>query len=415
MSLKMGLLGRKIGMTQVFHEDGTALGRHRGGRRALCRRRQAHPGQTRLLGGSARLRGEALRDWSPAPRPASSRRPGMEKPLRHLREVRLEPNDVEKYEVGKVLRAAEVFKPATSSTSSGRHQGQGLPGRHEAPPHGRRPRDPRYARVLPPRRLDRLPSDPGARAQGQAHVGGQMGNDKCTASDLVSSRCWTTRTSSWSRARSRARATAWSSSRAAPRTSRSTSCRAIKEAESKNPMKASKKGGRSKRRDAQKSRGVPSSATPGTATTRSPARRGRGVRGAIGLQARGDRQEAAAAPAGRPGARPGCRPGRGMQYALRWWGRTGRSSASTGHRCRTPDRGRARARGDIFTARRGAAGRAARRSTSCCRTWRPTRPASAHRSGAFGVAVRGSAGPGRAAAGAGRRFVGKIFQGPTSR
>jgi len=26
MSLKMGLIGRKIGMTQVFHEDGTALG-----------------------------------------------------------------------------------------------------------------------------------------------------------------------------------------------------------------------------------------------------------------------------------------------------------------------------------------------------------------------------------------------------
>ena len=26
MSLKMGLLGRKIGMTQVFHDDGTALG-----------------------------------------------------------------------------------------------------------------------------------------------------------------------------------------------------------------------------------------------------------------------------------------------------------------------------------------------------------------------------------------------------
>ncbi len=26
MSFKMGLLGRKLGMTQVFHEDGTALG-----------------------------------------------------------------------------------------------------------------------------------------------------------------------------------------------------------------------------------------------------------------------------------------------------------------------------------------------------------------------------------------------------
>jgi large subunit ribosomal protein L3 len=26
MSLKMGLLGRKLGMTQVFHEDGSAIG-----------------------------------------------------------------------------------------------------------------------------------------------------------------------------------------------------------------------------------------------------------------------------------------------------------------------------------------------------------------------------------------------------
>ena len=26
MAFKMGLLGRKLGMTQVFHEDGTALG-----------------------------------------------------------------------------------------------------------------------------------------------------------------------------------------------------------------------------------------------------------------------------------------------------------------------------------------------------------------------------------------------------
>ena len=26
MAFKMGLLGRKLGMTQIFHEDGTALG-----------------------------------------------------------------------------------------------------------------------------------------------------------------------------------------------------------------------------------------------------------------------------------------------------------------------------------------------------------------------------------------------------
>ena len=26
MAFKMGLLGRKLGMTQMFHEDGTALG-----------------------------------------------------------------------------------------------------------------------------------------------------------------------------------------------------------------------------------------------------------------------------------------------------------------------------------------------------------------------------------------------------
>ena len=66
-------------------------------------------------------------------------------------------------------RSATVFSPLTYIDVERHVQGQGLPGRHEAPPHARLPRHARYARVLPSRRLDRLPPDPRPRPQGQAH------------------------------------------------------------------------------------------------------------------------------------------------------------------------------------------------------------------------------------------------------
>jgi large subunit ribosomal protein L3 len=53
---------------------------------------------------------------------------GVEKPLRHLREVRLEPKDVEKYEVGKVLLASEVFKEGDVVDVVGTTKGKGYQG-----------------------------------------------------------------------------------------------------------------------------------------------------------------------------------------------------------------------------------------------------------------------------------------------
>ena len=107
MSLKMGLLGRKIGMTQVFHDDGTALGVTAvtvGPCVVVGKRTPEKHGYSALQLG---FQDENLRQLS---RPCAGyfAKNNIEKPLRHLREIRLEAKELEKYEVGKVLRASEV-------------------------------------------------------------------------------------------------------------------------------------------------------------------------------------------------------------------------------------------------------------------------------------------------------------------
>ena len=148
----------RLGMTQVFHDDGTALGvtAVTVGPCVVVGKRTA--GQARLLRGSARLRGESRLACSAAPSrllQEGEHREAAAPPARGAprgegpREVR-----------GRQGAARRRRLQGRRRRRRRRHdQGQGLPGRHEAPPHGRRPRHPRYARVLPPRRLDRLPPD----------------------------------------------------------------------------------------------------------------------------------------------------------------------------------------------------------------------------------------------------------------
>ena len=130
MSLKMGLLGRKIGMTQVFHEDGSALGvtAVSVGPCVVVGKRTADK-----HGYSAVQLGFEELPVRLATRPETGyfKKAGVEKPMRHLREVRLEAKDLDKYEVGKVLRAEEIFKVGDVVDVVGHDQGQGLPGRHE--------------------------------------------------------------------------------------------------------------------------------------------------------------------------------------------------------------------------------------------------------------------------------------------
>jgi large subunit ribosomal protein L3 len=127
MSLKMGLLGRKIGMTQVFHEDGTALGvtAVSVGPCVVVGKRTAEK-----HGYSAVQLGFEEMPVRLASRPETGfyKKAGVEKPLRHLREVRLEPTDLDKYEVGKVLKADEIFKVGDVVDVVGTTKGKGYQG-----------------------------------------------------------------------------------------------------------------------------------------------------------------------------------------------------------------------------------------------------------------------------------------------
>ena len=183
MSLKMGLLGRKIGMTQVFHEDGSALGvtaMSVGPCVVVGKRTTDKHGYAALQLGFEDL------DVRQATRPGTGffKKAGVDKPLRYLREVRLDPKELDKYEVGKVVRAAEIFKAGDVVDVVGTTKGKGYQGvmkRHrmagDSATHGTH-------------EFFRHGGSIGCRlTPGRVHKGkrmsGLMGNVKKTSSDLV--------------------------------------------------------------------------------------------------------------------------------------------------------------------------------------------------------------------------------------
>jgi large subunit ribosomal protein L3 len=183
MSFKMGLLGRKLGMTQVFHDDGTALG---------CTVLQIGPcivtGQrTPDKNGYAALQlGFEARPVRAMRRPLAGqlKKAGIDHTPRFLREVRVDAPEVSKYEVGKFIKAEEVFKAGDVVDVVGITKGKGFQGvmkRHKmkgfVSGHGTH-------------EFFRHGGSIGCRlTPGRVHKGkrmsGRMGNIKCTASDLV--------------------------------------------------------------------------------------------------------------------------------------------------------------------------------------------------------------------------------------
>jgi len=109
MSLKMGLIGRKLGMTRVFHDDGTSLGctvLEIGPCVVTAQRTPEKHGYAALqLGFEERSLRHLRRSEAKL-----FEKLKIEKTPAVLREVRLEPADVAKFDVGKVLKAEEVFK-----------------------------------------------------------------------------------------------------------------------------------------------------------------------------------------------------------------------------------------------------------------------------------------------------------------
>ena len=242
MSLKMGLLGRKIGMTQVFHEDGTALGVTAVSVGPCVVVAQRTPEKHGYAAVQLGFEEEVPRLLS---RPSAGyfAKANVGKPLRHLREVRLDPKDVAKYEVGKVLRAVDVFKEGDVIDVTGTTKGKGYQGvmkRHrmagDSDTHGTH-------------EFFRHGGSIGCRlTPGRVHKGkrmtGLMGNVKNTASDLVIVKVLEEKDVVLVKGAIPGGANGLVLIKGSVKDVRKYVVpRAIKEIESKNPMKASKKGG----------------------------------------------------------------------------------------------------------------------------------------------------------------------------
>src|SRR5262249_15517742 len=123
MALRMGLLGKKIGMTQVFGADGervpvTAVAT--GPCVVVAKRTSDKDKYTAIQIGFEEKKPQLVN----RPLTAHFAKANV-KPQRMLREIRLPEAEAAKYEVGQVLRAADVFTKGITVDVIGRSKGKG--------------------------------------------------------------------------------------------------------------------------------------------------------------------------------------------------------------------------------------------------------------------------------------------------
>ncbi len=126
MSLKIGLLGKKLGMTQVFADDGEAVPVtviQTGPCQVVGTRTVERDGYSALVLGF---------DEKPL-RLANKPELGMAKanggkPQRFIREIRLDAKEVEKFQVGQVLGPKDVFADNIPVDVEGTSKGKGFQG-----------------------------------------------------------------------------------------------------------------------------------------------------------------------------------------------------------------------------------------------------------------------------------------------
>lgn len=126
MAFRMGLIGKKLGMTQVFTADGervpvTAIAT--GPCVVLCKRLPDKDNYAAVQLGFAEQKAERVN------RPDSGRykKAGV-KPVRVIREVRLADGELQKYEVGQVIKAEDVFSKGQCVDVVGQSKGKGYQG-----------------------------------------------------------------------------------------------------------------------------------------------------------------------------------------------------------------------------------------------------------------------------------------------
>ena len=181
MALKIGLLGKKIGMTQVFAEDGESIPVtviQTGPNVVIGTRTQERDGYTALVLGFDE---KPLR-LANKPELGAVKEAGI-KPQRFIREIRLDAEEVAKYTVGQVLGPQDVFTDNIPIDVEGWSKGKGHQGvlkRHHMRGKPRTHGNHEYFRHggsigcrLTPQRVHK-----GKR------MSGQMGNEKVTVQNL---------------------------------------------------------------------------------------------------------------------------------------------------------------------------------------------------------------------------------------
>jgi large subunit ribosomal protein L3 len=181
MALHIGLLGKKLGMTQVFAEDGESIPVtviQTGPCHVIGTRTQERDGYTALVLGFDE---KPLR-LANKPELGAVKEAGI-KPQRFIREIRLSAEELAKYTVGQVLGPQDVFTDNIPIDVEGWSKGKGFQGvfkRHHMAGKPRTHGNHEYFRHggsigcrLTPQRVHK-----GKR------MAGQMGNEKVTAQNL---------------------------------------------------------------------------------------------------------------------------------------------------------------------------------------------------------------------------------------
>jgi large subunit ribosomal protein L3 len=126
MALNIGLLGKKIGMTQVFADDGEAVPVtviQTGPCHVIGTRTQERDGYSAIvLGFDEKPLRRANKPELGALKAAGG------KPQRFVREIRLAADEVAKYQVGQVLTPADVFAENMAVDVEGTSKGKGYQG-----------------------------------------------------------------------------------------------------------------------------------------------------------------------------------------------------------------------------------------------------------------------------------------------
>ena len=126
MSLKIGLLGKKLGMTQVFADDGESIPVtviQTGPNIVIGTRTQERDGYSALVLGFD----EKPIRLANKPELGAVKESGI-KPMRFIREIRLPADEVAKFTVGQAVQASDVFEVNNPVDVEGWSKGKGYQG-----------------------------------------------------------------------------------------------------------------------------------------------------------------------------------------------------------------------------------------------------------------------------------------------